>query len=124
MGDGVVCTDKPPGHTAEPFLELVRTVHRVVLSADVHGYAAEIKSACAPFACFDDAPPEERVGRIGGAAGIIRRSGLVDLTLATSPGERTRHRLAVSLREANTRVARSEEHTSELQSRGHLVCRL
>src|SRR5207253_3849863 len=25
---------------------------------------------------------------------------------------------------ADTRVTRSEEHTSELQSRGHLVCRL
>src|SRR5690625_6430364 len=28
------------------------------------------------------------------------------------------------VREHNARIRRSEEHTSELQSRGHLVCRL
>src|SRR5439155_19801462 len=33
-----------------------------------------------------------------------------------------RHDIRVGIRDAQ--VARSEEHTSELQSRGHLVCRL
>src|SRR5207253_5447591 len=32
--------------------------------------------------------------------------------------------LAVSLPATSTVLSRSEEHTSELQSRGHLVCRL
>src|SRR5439155_14414007 len=44
--------------------------------------------------------------------------------------EELRHRRTSGVRgqartgSANTRAARSEEHTSELQSRGHLVCRL
>src|SRR5207253_10039274 len=42
------------------------------------------------------------------AAAALRDGGLVSDTLAIAAGE----------------FARSEEHTSELQSRGHLVCRL
>src|SRR2546422_7021056 len=38
--------------------------------------------------------------------------------------ERARHQNAMKRRAARTRSARSEEHTSELQSRLHLVCRL
>src|SRR5690625_5939449 len=34
------------------------------------------------------------------------------------------HDLAVAADRADSLVVRSEEHTSELQSRGHLVCRL
>src|SRR5690625_6214419 len=33
-------------------------------------------------------------------------------------------RIKAMIRETASLVARSEEHTSELQSRGHLVCRL
>src|SRR5690625_6609470 len=41
------------------------------------------------------------------------------------PGGRvSRRRLALSTRVIPASAARSEEHTSELQSRGHLVCRL
>src|SRR5439155_21934684 len=35
-----------------------------------------------------------------------------------------RRRLAVHRENLETKAVRSEEHTSELQSRGHLVCRL
>src|SRR5690625_6699749 len=34
------------------------------------------------------------------------------------------NRMAIGVAVADTPVGRSEEHTSELQSRGHLVCRL
>src|SRR5437660_3649619 len=37
---------------------------------------------------------------------------------------RRRHFAAIPLRAADVGDRRSEEHTSELQSRGHLVCRL
>src|SRR5439155_14174857 len=66
------------------------------------------------------------------------RSGLVFLRVAgRDPGRRTSVRVVVtealrrlrgagprSRRHARTSADRSEEHTSELQSRGHLVCRL
>src|SRR3989442_3736111 len=54
--------------------------------------------------------PDERVisGRLGGIADEARAAGLASpAVLLTGPT-----------------VARSEEHTSELQSRPHLVCRL
>src|SRR5271166_2372144 len=47
-------------------------------------------------------------------------------TLFRSPGGRDRARFVVQVRRSRRAVVlhRSEEHTSELQSRGHLVCRL
>src|SRR5438045_9212744 len=47
-------------------------------------------------------------------------------TLFRSPGDRTRARTqpARGARSARLRRGRSEEHTSELQSLRHLVCRL
>src|SRR5207253_10314826 len=58
-----------------------------------------------------------------------RRSS--DLSREVSPGPPLRRDSRVSTRHVRRRsaarsggVARSEEHTSELQSRGHLVCRL
>src|SRR5437660_3988552 len=50
---------------------------------------------------------------------ISRRSCGCGCSSATIPGWRSTPR-----RSGSTRAARSEEHTSELQSRGHLVCRL
>src|SRR5439155_21870458 len=41
-----------------------------------------------------------------------------------SAARRARACRRVSIRAGTDRSARSEEHTSELQSRGHLVCRL
>src|SRR5690625_6242573 len=46
----------------------------------------------------------------GVAAGDLTGNGLPDLYFTSNSGE--------------NRLYRSEEHTSELQSRGHLVCRL
>src|SRR5207253_8877980 len=43
------------------------------------------------------------------------------LSSSTRPGSFRRLRAAAN---GSTHVRRSEEHTSELQSRGHLVCRL
>src|SRR3954449_13637465 len=45
-------------------------------------------------------------------------------TLFRSPVERERHTDGVRLREDVADHVRSEEHTSELQSHSHLVCRL
>src|SRR2546422_4777749 len=60
------------------------------------------------------------------ATEAVRRNGLTGLgpTLTTQlrlaePSPETRTAMALEIREA-----RSEEHTSELQSRLHLVCRL
>src|SRR5690625_5572774 len=41
-----------------------------------------------------------------------------------SPVERNRDRMDKAIDAFDHHVQRSEEHTSELQSRGHLVCRL
>src|SRR5690625_6370236 len=46
------------------------------------------------------------------------------LDAAGDPGRDSVVRVAEALAVGSVRGARSEEHTSELQSRGHLVCRL
>src|SRR5689334_23995484 len=56
--------------------------------------------------------------RIAGAEGIVARpekAGAVPVARHLGNGDRRRHLAA---------AARSEEHTSELQSQFHLVCRL
>src|SRR5690625_6119816 len=55
-------------------------------------------------------------------AGIVR----IDEGAAQALGRRHRSLLAVGITavEGTFPAGRSEEHTSELQSRGHLVCRL
>src|SRR5690625_2159411 len=78
------------------------------------------------------------LGNIGAAdkvaPGLINNAkcsdvrGALDALNATNGGriynkETTRNELVQNLRQA-TGNTRSEEHTSELQSRGHLVCRL
>src|SRR5437660_8759435 len=44
-------------------------------------------------------------------------------SMRSSPGRRRRVRMTL-VKNRKISTARSEEHTSELQSRGHLVCRL
>src|SRR5437870_3772560 len=61
--------------------------------------------ASIPVIAVTAAPPDQRAGL--GSIPVIRKP--IDLD---------------ELRFAIDRVTRSEEHTSELQSRGHLVCRL
>src|SRR5947209_10630324 len=53
-----------------------------------------------------------------------RRTDRVVAALGHLPGIRAEHRFPDHAVGASLRVARSEEHTSELQSRQDLVCRL
>src|SRR5207253_10909955 len=55
---------------------------------------------------------------------IRRRLGLVDPPSVSAGFCETRERVDQSGVISCVREVRSEEHTSELQSRGHLVCRL
>src|SRR5207253_2897063 len=99
--------------------------------------ASSITSAEAIFAPL---PPNQR--RPGSQSGKAARSNIADLLRSSSrtpvrsggSGAPTRARPASPASVARARFgparapdrrrARSEEHTSELQSRGHLVCRL
>src|SRR3989449_4309104 len=56
----------------------------------------------------------------GRVARAVRRDGV--LSVVAVPG--ARHATLDVVREHVTQLERSEEHTSELQSRLHLVCRL
>src|SRR5690625_6683595 len=63
----------------------------------------------------EDALPKQRTQDIAEAKRLLKEAGHGDgleVTLVTGP---------IS---TGAEAARSEEHTSELQSRGHLVCRL
>src|SRR5437870_6679158 len=82
------------------------------------------------------------VGLAAPQIGISRRLAVVDVTFKEDPcaklvlvnpeilhteGRQSQNEGCLSIpefREPVTRPRRSEEHTSELQSRGHLVCRL
>src|SRR5690625_7112083 len=59
-------------------------------------------------------------------AGAILNEDPALLTSAPGVGKRTAERIILELKNKLPEhlAARSEEHTSELQSRGHLVCRL
>src|SRR5215510_11293050 len=59
-------------------------------------------------------------GAVVGVADLSQRLGLCRVRM---DGVRQRAQLQ-SVRDRQRQFARSEEHTSELQSRGHLVCRL
>src|SRR5207253_4460135 len=64
------------------------------------------------------AEPEMRANKTGFSPSSNERAAREELR--TTPGcSPTR-----SARDSYSRMMRSEEHTSELQSRGHLVCRL
>src|SRR3712207_9548673 len=61
------------------------------------------------------------------SAGLVPAATLLRLSPPTRPGQRHaegRHPHPRGPREAAGRARRSEEHTSELQSRQYLVCRL
>src|SRR5207253_10942630 len=65
---------------------------------------------------------------------LLVLSGCYNYALLTTPGPQPGTRIAAELTDSGAAtlasylgpnvVTRSEEHTSELQSRGHLVCRL
>src|SRR5437870_9366504 len=69
-----------------------------------------------PFSYSDPAPPHLYPLSLHDALPIFRRAATPPWT-PLLPGSRYRSRRALT-------CSRSEEHTSELQSRGHLVCRL
>src|SRR5256886_4464112 len=109
--DDVVRADESPRLSAESLLEYVRAVHGIILSCDVRGNAAEIESARAPLACFDDAPPEERVRRVGGAPRVVGRGALIDIALAAAPRQRSGDRLTVLFGEADPRMTRGNKRS-------------
>src|SRR5258707_9500779 len=63
------------------------------------------------------------VERLVEGDGAARQQGQLDIPPG-QPAEIFEHRPALQSRCRRLRVARSEEHTSELQSRQYLVCRL
>src|SRR5690625_6467285 len=66
-------------------------------------------------------------GVLGGALGLLHHSLLRGVLLLDQLDDGHRGVVALAgadLRDAGVAARRSEEHTSELQSRGHLVCRL
>src|SRR5207253_5766072 len=75
-----------------------------------------------PVAAFQFAAAGEHDSAIqaGSLAGLDRLAVVGDPSLQRTNESLVRYRVADSARNR----ARSEEHTSELQSRGHLVCRL
>src|SRR6266498_5072641 len=109
------------------------TTRAMTASSSVVAYvASSVTSIAAPFSRYDSRHPLQ--GR--GAGGVVMRWWCgCSAGLATCPqplaaadlGQRLlglpqRHR--VVLDHPRAVLARSEEHTSELQSRPHLVCRL
>src|SRR5207253_8226582 len=74
--------------------------------------------------CRDALPRDDRlIGATVEAVGETQQTVLRDLQLIEDRRRRTPGR-AGFVGDLGARGVRSEEHTSELQSRGHLVCRL
>src|SRR5437870_12117411 len=84
-----------------------------------YDYRAHLDLHSFPTRRSSDLRRELRIGRLGDdALGHTRRAERcpIDLLRGCDPRECLRRPMVC-------RVQRSEEHTSELQSRGHLVCR-
>src|SRR5438309_3343619 len=95
---------RPPTPTLFPYTTLFRsTIDRVV-----SGHAARVDAACAQ--CSEDQRRRSRSRHLHGRR-AVRGAAIAELT-------------AVVISPAIGGAARSEEHTSELQSQFHLVCRL
>src|SRR5439155_19691090 len=90
---------RPPRSTLFPYTTLFRSEPRHLLG--------DARHRPSPRAARADAA-HDGLGRDGGVRSQRRRLH------GGTRADRSRHR----------RILRSEEHTSELQSRGHLVCRL
>src|SRR5690625_3373883 len=67
---------------------------------------------------------EEQIGISENAKKAFREEILIRISAYARKGKRFNYESHERLREAIQKKLRSEEHTSELQSRGHLVCRL
>src|SRR5690625_5859330 len=84
----------------------------------------------APCGCTPDQPGERSLGGTDPRSKKTRKHHLVSLSLQAGMDGK-KHRRHRQNREKSAAILpdylagpRSEEHTSELQSRGHLVCRL
>src|SRR5690625_903049 len=96
----------------EPGLRLPLVVLLLSLSAAALGQAMDTHASGFPDDTLITAPAERRAFRLWFAS--------IAEAQYTAPSPAWEHRDCSGL----LRFARSEEHTSELQSRGHLVCRL
>src|SRR5207244_12800287 len=77
------------------------------------------------FSRFAPAPPvfRERAG-VRSNSGSCKCAGRVSCGIPSTPATAPWYRHRAKFRRAHPPVVRSEEHTSELQSPDHLVCRL
>src|SRR3712207_7187918 len=79
------------------------------------------RSTLFPYTTLFRSVPHERVREREPHAALV---ALVDDALALGLLEEGQRRVALELGDALQHLDRSEEHTSELQSRQYLVCRL
>src|SRR5690625_5683438 len=131
---GTALTDSLRANVLEEYLDNVyvgfTTIHDgVVEAADGAGELAdgtsELKDGTAELSSGAE-ELHEGTGELASASGELAdgawtlHEGSLDLVV----GLRQLAAGAVELRDGTVTLSRSEEHTSELQSRGHLVCRL
>src|SRR3712207_7852241 len=95
---------RPPRSTLFPYTTLFRS------EAGLRGLAAGLEGTEDPWGTLDPAQPQPATGAVDGNTIASFVDGL--------NGQQKDDVLASTL------LARSEEHTSELQSRQYLVCRL
>src|SRR6185295_106131 len=100
-------------HAPEATFEQIRPVHRIVLSLDVGGDAAEVEALRALPLRSDDALPEEDVRGMALSRRVVRRASLVDDPLATAPGHRPGDRHVVDVRETERGEARVDERAPD-----------
>src|SRR2546429_9715893 len=99
---------RPPRSTLFPYTTLFRSLHRVAPELDSHRLLVVRREDLDGIAAYPKSPTLE--------------SDVVALILHGH--ERLEQLVAAPLLPHRCRDERSEEHTSELQSRLHLVCRL
>src|SRR5438045_6417919 len=85
---------------------------------------ASVLTLVAFFRLLDPATTEIYTLSLHDALPIWHRDRLGRIRVPGRPGHADRHRRAAGRRHRAVRERRSEEHTSELQSLRHLVCRL
>src|SRR3712207_6942436 len=115
---------RPPRSTLFPYTTLFRSVHRVQ-----PGTIVQLDQATGEFCLPEQAPAKALFVTAGSGItpvmGILRNHPeLTDVVLVHSAPTADDVVFGEDLREMAAEGRRSEEHTSELQSRQYLVCRL
>src|SRR5690625_2722966 len=95
--------------TAPPVIAAVRACEEEITTPFHHVYNAQVKATAMPIAVM--------ANPISPAGTSVMNSAAKNCTVPTPM-------IAPTMRMRAVMDRRSEEHTSELQSRGHLVCRL